>query len=245
MRPILNADLGESWYDHHVGDDAGVMPHLDACNIACGFHGGDALTILRTIDLAVRHGVAVGAHPSFPDRKNFGRVAQTLAPDALYAMLLYQISAVAGMVRTLTGARLHHVKAHGALYHYVDREADAARTLVRVVSELDVPILFGPPGGALAEAARAHRIDYFAEGFVDRRYEPSLLLRARTEADACIADVAEACEQARLLTTGQVRATDGKLYPLAVRTLCIHGDHTGAATRARAVRETLEAIPPR
>ncbi|MBB4077511.1 UPF0271 protein [Lewinella aquimaris] len=245
MAILLNADLGETWYDQQVGNDEEIMPYLDACNIACGFHGGDALTMLNTVKLAVHHGVAIGAHPSFPDRKNFGRLPMHLSPEVLHATLLYQISALAGMVKLVTGSGLHHVKPHGALYHYADKEAVAAGVLARVISDLGIPALFGPPWGELEKAAEVAGLSYFSEGFVDRRYEPSLLLRSRTKRDATIDDVAAAAEQAGLLASGRVRATDGNLYPIAVRTLCVHGDHAGAAERARAVRRTLDAIPPR
>ncbi len=237
---ILNADLGESWYAKRVGDDAGLMPYLDTCNIACGFHGGDALTLRRTIVLALEHQVPIGAHPSFPDRKNFGRKWMTLDTDRLTALLLYQISALAGMVRAESGGPLRHVKPHGALYHYANEHAHVAQAIVRVMSRLNIPCLFGPPAGELREATLRAGYGFRAEGFVDRVYEPTLHLRSRHLPDACIDDPRAAAEQARLLAEEErVIASDGRSYPLSVDTLCIHGDHPGAVARLRAVRTAL------
>lgn len=243
---LLNADLGESWYDHKVGDDEALMPSLDLCNVACGFHGGDALTIYRTIELAQRHGVRVGAHPSFPDRRHFGRRMMELESDRLHALVLYQVSALQGMVRSVTGDRLSHLKLHGALYHYANDHPVAAAAIARVAHELGISHLIGPPAGALIDAANQRGLSYWAEGFVDRAYQDSLHLRPRTYDDACLEEITAAVAQTELLLKGEVRAVDGQTYPLLVDTLCIHGDHAGAAERARAVRDVLDrrATPP-
>ena len=243
-RVELNADLGESWYSNVVGQDEELMPYLDACNVACGLHGGDALTIQRTLELAARHGVAVGAHPSFPDRAGFGRRVVDMSDERLYALLLYQVSALSGMAQA-AGLYLAHLKPHGALYHFTDRQPAAAASVVRVMEKLSIPILYGPPGGALEAAARKADLEFYAEGFADRVYEPTLHLRPRQKEDATIDDPGAAAEQARMLALeGRVVASDGNRYPLQVRTLCLHGDHPGAVDRARAVRATLDAAWP-
>lgn len=166
---ILNADLGESWKHQRIGNDAALMPLLDRCNIACGFHGGDALTMQKTIDLALKHGVGIGAHPSFPDRKNFGRQRMDLPLDELEALLLYQVSALSGMVRA-NGSRLQHIKPHGALYHYLNEVPEAAEVLVRVAKKLGMNTIFGPPDGYLQGAAAGAGLTFMSEGFADRRY---------------------------------------------------------------------------
>ena len=242
---LLNADLGESWYDRRIGDDTGLMPYLDLCNLACGFHGGDALTMWRTILLAQEHRVKIGAHPSFPDRTTFGRQAMDLPPDRLGASILYQVAALQGMVRAAGAPPVYHLKPHGALYHYANAHTAAARALAGVARDLGIPYLMGPPSGELRNAADAVGLTYLAEGFADRRYAPTLHLRPRTQTDACINDVGEAVEQALLLASGQVRATDGVKYNLRVETLCLHGDHAGAARRARAIRTALGPTPLR
>lgn len=241
---LLNADLGESWYDNHAGNDQALMPYLDLCNVACGFHGGDALTIYRTIELAGRYGVKIGAHPSFPDRKNFGRQAMQLDTTRLHALLLYQVSALQGMVMSMTGSGLSHLKPHGALYHFANGHPEAAYAVASVATQLDIPHLIGPPTGALRDAADREKLSYWAEGFADRAYQPTLHLRPRTYADACLDKVEDAVAQTELLAAGKVRAVDGKMYAIKVDTLCVHGDHAGAAERARAVRAVLDRLTP-
>lgn len=237
----LNADLGESWYDRTVGDDAALMPYLDSCNVACGFHGGDAYTILKTLELAAEHDVHVGAHPSFADRANFGRRPLAVDPEVLYAQLLYQVSALRGMATSL-GLPLHHLKPHGALYHFADRDPEAAQSVATVAAYLDVPIVYGPPGGLLEAAARAEGLDFWAEGFADRAYRPDLTLVPRSAPNAVLEDTEAALTQVQsMVQSNAVRTTDGSLQPLAVRTICLHGDHPGAAERAAAVRRLLNA----
>ncbi len=239
----LNADLGESWYGKTVGNDRDLMPLLDSCNIACGFHGGDAYTLLKTIELAQEHGVAIGAHPSFADRENFGRKRLEVEDEVLYAQLLYQVSALKGMVESL-GERLHHLKPHGALYHYANDYPAAAQSVAIVAAELEIPIIYGSPRGYLKEFAEAEGLDFWAEGFADRAYEPTLHLRARQQTGAVLVSNEAARTQVQNLLKGQVVATDGKAYPLKVKTLCIHGDHDGAVERARTVRKVLNETPP-
>ena len=241
----LNADLGESWYDKQVGNDSALMPYLDACNIACGFHGGDALTLQRTIDLAIEYGVVIGAHPSFPDRKQFGRCPMKLESERLRAILLYQVAAIQGMVKA-AGGRLHHVKPHGALYHFANHDAEAAGLITEVMIALNIPILYGPPAGELRKSASAAGLLYYAEAFVDRRYEADLRLRSRQFPDAVIDTTEESIIQVtEMLHHGQVRTIDGKLHPIDADTLCLHGDQDGAVSKAVAIRKLLDATPLR
>lgn len=240
----LNADLGESWYDQQVGNDGELMPLLDSCNVACGFHGGDAYTMLKTIELALEYNVQIGAHPGFADRKNFGRKILEVDDEVLYAQVLYQVSALKGMVESY-GAELHHLKPHGALYHYANEFPGAAQTIAIVAATLEIPIIYGPPSGYLREFTEAEGLEFWAEGFADRAYEPNLTLRSRKLDGAVLTDIDAARTQVQGLTEGKVTATDGKTYPLAVQTICIHGDHDGAVERARAVRKVLNAAPRR
>ena len=239
----LNADLGESWHDNAIGNDQELMPLLDSCNIACGFHGGDAYTMLKTIELAQEHGVAIGAHPSFADRKNFGRTRLEVHDEVLYAQILYQVSALKGMVESL-GETLHHLKPHGALYHYANEHAAAAQSVAIVAAELEIPIIYGPPTGYLRDFAEEEGLEFWAEGFADRVYEPTLHLRPRNQNGAVLENIEAARTQVQSLLNGQVVATDGKIYPLEVQTICIHGDHVGAVERAQAVRKLLNETPP-
>jgi len=236
----LNADLGESWYDKKVGNDRELMPLLDSCNLACGFHGGDAYTLLKSIELANEYSVAIGAHPSFADRKGFGRKRLEVDDEVLYAQLLYQVSALKGMVESL-GEELHHLKPHGALYHYANEHPATAQAVAIIAAELAIPVVYGPPEGYLRVYAEAEGLEFWAEGFADRAYEPNLSLRARSKPGAVLEDPDLARAQVQgMVERKQVVATDGKLYPLDVQTICIHGDHAGAVARARAVRRVLD-----
>ena len=255
---LLNADLGESWKDRAVGNDAALMPLLDRCNLACGFHGGDALTMVRTIELAAEHGVGVGAHPSFPDRKNFGRKRMELPLEELAALIEYQVSALMGMVEARHG-RLTHVKPHGALYHYLNEQPAAAKRFVAVVESLGIDEVFGPPEGALRGAVAGSRLRFVSEGFADRRYDygtvstreggspaassPTLHLRPRRQPGATLEQPDEAAAQVRrMIEDGTVVAGNHKPHPLVVDTVCLHGDHPGAYARARAVRAAIDEL---
>lgn len=234
----LNADMGESWYDRPHGNDAALMPYVDACNLACGFHGGDALTMLSTVRLALDHGVHIGAHPSFPDRKHFGRRQVRLSPERLHAIVLYQCGALRSMVRA-EGGQLTHLKPHGALYHFANNHDWAADIIYRVARLLGIPRVYGPPVGQLRLLGADAGAEFIPEGFADRRYEADLSLRSRTLPGAVIESEEDAVRQVRDLVGGRVRAADGHYYPIHVETICIHGDHPGAAERARAVRQTI------
>jgi UPF0271 protein len=235
----LNADLGESWYDKTVGDDRELMPLLDSCNIGCGFHGGDAYTMLKTIELAQEYGVAIGAHPSFADRKNFGRQRLEVADEVLYAQLLYQVGALKSMVESL-GEALHHLKPHGALYHYANEHPATAQSIAIIAASLDIPIIYGPPKGYLRVFAEEEGLEFWPEGFADRAYEPNLSLTSRNKPGAILDDPDAARAQVqRMWDRKEVVATDGNAYKLEVKTVCIHGDHPGAVARARAVRKVL------
>ena len=224
----LNADLGESWYQHKIGKDDKLMPLLTSCNIACGLHGGDALTIRKTIELALRHGVAMGAHPSYPDRENFGRRKMTIPSDRLSALLDYQVAALSGMVGA-AGGQLRHLKAHGSLYHeaaFGQTEA-AARALIDTAIKFGRLDVYGPQGSHLERLALVAGLNFVAEGFVDRRYQAYNKLVARRDEGAVIVDPDQCAGQALDIARGTVRLADGETATIAVQTLCGHGDHRG------------------
>lgn len=236
----LNADLGESWYDLTIGDDAGIMPHLSSCNIACGMHGGDALTMQQTIKLAIAHSVNIGAHPSYPDRKHFGRKAHLLSPRRLQAILDYQVAALQGMVHA-AGGTLIHLKPHGALYHEAafGDNLETALAVVRTAKKFGGLTVFGPQDSYLDVMAREMGIPFLAEGFVDRKYKTHNQLVSRSEKNATLSDLDTCKRQAIDLCAGKITLQDGRTVAASVQTLCLHGDHPGAAERARAIREIL------
>lgn len=247
MRSVdLNSDLGEG-----AGQDAMLMPLITSANIACGGHAGDERTMRETIELALRHGVAVGAHPGYPDRAAFGRVAMAMAALALTEEVASQVRALAEVAQSL-GARVRHVKAHGAMYNQAMRDDAVASAVASGVADARGAglLVFAPPGSAMAERALAMDLRVAREGFVDRAYEPDGTLRSRTLAGAVHRDPQVAAAQAlSFVRDGGVRATDGTFLPLEVDTLCVHGDTPGAPAIASAVREALaragvEVRPP-
>jgi len=232
----LNSDLGEG-----AGTDAELMPLISSANIACGAHAGDESTMRETVALARRYGVAVGAHPSYPDRVNFGRIRVAMEPDALTEEIARQIRALRGVA---PGLRISHVKAHGALYNEAWRDAVIAKAIVasvkQVFAEPTEVALFAAPKSALADAARRAGVRVVLEGFVDRAYEADGSLRSRKLSGALHTDPQVAAQQAlSFVRDGGVRAHDGSFLALAVDTLCLHGDTPGAPAIAAAVREAL------
>lgn len=226
----LNADIGEGYGPWPMGHDAELVRIVTSVNIACGFHAGDPVTIERTIRASLQAGVAIGAHPGYPDREGFGRRDLDMSADELEAAVLYQVAALAGMVRA-AGGTLRHVKAHGALYNRAARDAAVAEPVARAVRRIGPElVLVGPPGSELLRAGAAVGLPVAAEGFADRAYEPDGSLRSRRVPGAVHDDPATAAAQAVIL------AREGRFA-----TLCVHGDTPGAPAIARAVRMALEA----
>ena len=238
----LNCDLGESFGAWRLGDDAGVLPHVSSAHIACGFHAGDPQTMRATVALALAHGVALGAQPGWPDLVGFGRRALAATPAETYALVLYQIGALAGFARA-AGARLAHVKPHGALYNQATRERALADAVAQAVRDFDPHlILFGLAGSALIEAGRALGLTVAREAYADRRYQANGSLTPRGQPGAVIDDVDAAVAQAlQIATRGEAIAIDGTRIAIAADTLCVHGDRPDAAVFARRLRQALDA----
>ena len=232
----LNADLGEG-----CAFDAELMSVVTSCNIACGGHAGDATSMRTALQQAAENGVAAGAHPSFPDRENFGRVRMALAGRDLEAALRVQVNTLRKLADKMT-VRLTHLKPHGSLYNMAANDAGLANSIVRVlIDTLPGAALFGPPGSHLQSVAETHAIHYVAEGFADRAYESDGTLRDRKLDGAILHTPNEQTEQAiRIATKRQVQTYDGTSIALHVQTLCVHGDTPTALTAARNIRSTLE-----
>lgn len=232
----FNADLGEG------GDDAALLPHLSSASIACGWHAGDPASMQRSVALCLQHGVAIGAHPSFDDREGFGRRVLETSPEAVYTEVLFQVGALHAFVRA-AGARLHHVKPHGALYNLAAREAGIAEALAHAVRDFDGGlVLYGLANSASTRAGDAIGLRVAHEAFAERRYEPDGSLTPRTQPDASIHDVDLAAQQvAQMLTAGVVTARGGGAVPIRADTLCLHGDRPAAALFAAKLRRTIEA----
>jgi len=233
----FNCDLGEG-----CGEDAAILPSISSASIACGMHAGDPSTMEATIALCLAHGVAIGAHPGYPDREHFGRRDLDLRSAELRATLVYQLGALQALVRA-AGGRLQHVKPHGALYNRAAVDRTTADVVVDAVHAVDPSLrLYALAGSRLAEAGREAGLAVVEEAFVERRYEADGTLAARSRDDAVIDDVEEAAEQAlSILRQGQVRARTGELVEVRAQTLCLHGDRPDAARFAARLRTALES----
>lgn len=242
MRVDLNADVGESFGAFSIGHDRELMTAITSANIASGFHGGDPSVLRHTIRLAKSSGVAIGAHPGFPDLAGFGRREMHVTASEAEDLVLYQIAAVAG-VAAAEGMRLQHVKPHGALFNMAARDAVLASAIARAVAAFDRQlILFGPPNSELVRAGQAAGLRVAAEGFADRAYEPDGSLVSRTKPGAVISAVDEVVKRAvRIAREQSVVAVNGATVPLKVETICVHGDTEGADVLAARVRAGLEA----
>ena len=231
----LNADLGEG--DPH---DEELLQIVSSANVACGGHAGNTETMAQTIRSAIANGVAIGAHPGYPDREGFGRQSGFMTGDALYESLTAQVTALADMAAQM-GARLAHVKPHGALYNDAVKDGDLADIIARVTAETPGdPAFVGMANTELELAAERHGLRFIAEAFVDRAYEPDGTLVSRKEPGAVHEDMAVATTQAvRLAEDGRVTARNGDEIDVRADTLCIHGDTPGAAEKAKAVRDVL------
>lgn len=237
MQIDLNADLGEG-----CDNDEALLALVSSANIACGWHAGDAVTMARTVAIALAHGVAVGAHPSFPDRENFGRTEMQREPEAIYADVLYQIGALDAIVRA-QGGRLAHVKPHGALYNMAAKDARLSDAIVRAVRDFNPGLtLFALAGSETVRVARAAGLPVREEVFADRGYNPDGSLVRRGTPGALHEDEAVALAQTLTMVREQrVRAIDGSWVPIRAETVCLHGDGAHALAFARRIRERLAA----
>ena len=242
MKIDLNSDLGESFGPWPMGQDTALMASISSASIACGFHGGDPSAMRATVTLAKASGVAIGAHPGFPDLVGFGRREIKATPQEVEDFVLYQVGALAG-VAGAQGMRLQHVKAHGALYNMACRDRALADAIARAVAAFDKHlILFGLPKSELIRAGQEAGLPVAAEVFADRAYEPDGSLASRQKTGSVIHDQATVVARAiQMVHERRVVATDGSVITLEADTICLHGDTPGAANLARAVRSGLEA----
>jgi len=242
MRIDLNSDLGESFGPWLMGQDAALMDSISSANVACGFHAGDPGAMRATIALAREKGVAIGAHPGFQDLVGFGRRELKATPAEVEDLVLYQVSALAGMA-SAQGVRLQHVKAHGALYNMACRDRALADAIAKAVAAFDRSlILFGLPNSELLRAGEAAGLSVAAEVFADRAYDPDGSLTSRTKPGSVIHDTPKVVERAiKMVRDKQVIAVTGSTIALQVDTMCLHGDTPGAAALAREIRRGLES----
>lgn len=234
----INCDLGESFGRYSLIDEESLMPYIQECNIACGFHAGDPVVIERTIKSAIRYGLSIGAHPSFPDLQGFGRRKMNIPKLDLVSILRYQICAIKSLTECFDGV-LNHVKAHGALYNMAAVHKETASAICEaVISVSQDLLLFVPFNSVLAQEAQIYGLTVKYEGFIDRAYHQDLTLVSREVPGSLIEDPEKACDQLmEMCNNNRVKTIEGSFASINASTFCIHGDNPGALDILRYIHE--------
>lgn len=238
----LNCDLGESFGSWQMGLDAAVMPYIDMANIACGFHAGDADVMAKTLKLAKQHGIAVGAHPSYPDLQGFGRRSMALSASEIINTMRYQIAALDGMAQS-ADVTISYVKPHGALYNDMMANASVFDAALDAVAgyyrPLKLMILATAEQQHYRDLANAKGVELLFEAFADRRYTDDGKLTPRAEAGAVLHEAEMLAQVSQLVTQGTVTTASGKALPLSADTLCVHGDNQAAIAQVEKIKALL------
>src|SRR5258708_7648607 len=231
----LNCDVAEG-----IGNEAELMPWISSANIACGYHAGNEELMKSTIELCQKHNVAVGAHPSFPDRENFGRTNMNLPAEKIYQIVAEQLQLIHKIARQL-GADLHHVKPHGALYNMAAKDSTLANAIAKAIKDFDAGlILYGLSQSKMIEEAQKLKLQTAHEIFADRTYQPDGSLTPRAKPNALINDDSQALQQAiRFVKEGKVTCISGDQISLKADTICLHGDGVHAVAFAKLIHERL------
>ena len=232
----LNCDLGEG-----IGNDELIMPYISSANIACGYHAGNEATMKQTVELCKRYNVAVGAHPSFPDKENFGRTDMLLHPGEIYEMIIKQINSLE-KIAMAADVPLHHVKPHGALYNMAARDKMMAPFVALAILDTNSKyILYGLSGSYLIKEGKALGVKTASEVFADRTYKDDGSLTSRNKPGALIEETDKAVAQAlQMVKEGIVTSINGKKVPIVAETICIHGDGAHAVEFAKAIHFALK-----
>lgn len=220
----INADVGEG-----LGNESELMLYLSSCNIACGGHAGDRATMTKVVKLAKKHNIKIGAHPSFPDKANFGRVDMNMSAADLYSSLRKQIEDFQYVLQE-ENAQLHHLKPHGALYNLAARDENIAQVILEVLKSIAMPIkLYAPYQSVIAELALKENIEVTFEAFADRNYNEDLSLVSRRKTDALLTNKVKILDHIlRMVKHEKVRAINGVEVSIKASTFCVHGDTRNA-----------------
>ena len=237
----LNCDLGEAFGNYAMPNDEKLMDYITSANIACGFHAGDPDVMQQTVALAVKKGVAIGAHPGLPDLQGFGRREIKITPNEAYQLTLYQIGALSAFVKA-AGGKLHHVKAHGALYNMAAKDSTLAKAIVQSVYDFDRGlILYALAGSKMIAEAEKAGIVTASEVFADRSYQDDGLLTPRSANNALITNEEDAVNQVLGFALRQeVKSANGNRIAVRAETVCLHGDGEHAVAFAKLITERLK-----
>jgi len=236
----LNCDLGEAFGNYKMPNDPELMKYVSSVNIACGFHAGDWNSMQETVQLAMKEGLALGAHPGFPDLQGFGRREIQLSPKEIYQITLYQIGALSAFIKAEKG-ELHHIKAHGALYNMASKNKSMAKAIVQAIHDFDPSLyVYGLSGSVMIQEAESLGLKSVSEVFADRRYEKDGSLSPRSLENSMIQNPEDSLNQIRdMIHRGKVISRDGVEVSILAETLCIHGDSSHAVSVAKTVYSQL------
>lgn len=237
----LNCDMGESFGAWKMGDDEAILPYVSAVNIACGFHAGDPATMMKTVRLALKYKVKIGAHPGLPDLVGFGRREMQLTAQEVYELVVYQVGALAACAK-VQGSALHHVKPHGALYNMAAKKSELANAITAAIYDIDPGlVLYGLSGSELIKAGKTKGLKVYSEVFADRTYQQDGTLTARSDKHALIHDPKLAAEQVvGMIKTGKVTSLQGTAVDIQADTICLHGDSKEAVQFAMTINQVLK-----
>jgi UPF0271 protein len=239
-RVDFNSDMGESYGAYKMGDDEMILDYVSSANLACGWHGGDPLTMRKTVFMAAKKGVAVGAHPSYPDLMGFGRRVMQLTPEEAHNYVVYQLGALLAFCRA-AGTGLQHVKPHGALFNAAQDDPVLAEGIVSGVKEVDPKlIVVALPGSEVDRAATRVGLKVAREGFADREYTDEGRLVSRKVPGSVIHDPKRIAQRVVDMVKGRLVAMSGKTLDVEVKTVCLHSDTPGAGALAREIRGAVE-----
>lgn len=237
----LNCDLGESYGVYDYGASLDIMRFISSANIACGFHSGDPLVMVQTVEKAKELGVKLGAHPGYPDLQGFGRREMKLTYKEIYALVLYQLGALAGIAQS-QGIKLNHVKAHGALYNQGAKDLEIAEAIAQAVKDFDYSLEFYALANSQLESAGIELgLRVVREVFADRSYNKEGMLVPRNQPGAVIEDKEQVLEQVALLLENKVRALSGEIIEIQGETICIHGDTPNALRLAQDIHSFIRS----
>ncbi len=236
----LNSDLGENYGRYQMFDDDAILTHITSANLACGYHAGDAITMLQAVKSAKKHGVAIGAHPALPDLQGFGRREMRVSPDEVYAFTLHQIGGLMACCMA-NDVKLTHVKPHGALYNMAAKDNILADAIARAIKDIDTSlILVGASGSAMIDAGKSIGLNTASEVFADRAYMQSGKLAPRTMAGAVLHDKDIITERVlEMVLHKRVKTIDGQWLDIKADTLCLHGDNPNAIALAARIKTAL------
>lgn len=237
----LNCDMGESFGTYVLGYDALAMPYVTSINVACGFHASDPDNMAKTVMLAKEKGIAIGAHPGFPDLVGFGRRAMALTPEEVKNAVVYQIGALDAFCRT-AGIKMQHVKAHGALYNMAEKDLAIATAIAAAIKSVAPDLyMLCLANSQMVVAAKQQGVRFVEEAFADRAYTEEGTLVSRKVAGSVIHDITEVVSRVvRMVKDESVISITGKEIPIHAQTICVHGDTPGAVEMVKGLREALD-----